>query len=321
MTPPAPASPKVVTFGETMALVDATTIGPFFRGAQTVLSHGGAESNLAIALARLNVPVAWIGCLGEDSLGDLVAREITAEGVQAHIRRVPDAPTGLMLKEPRTVQHTKVWYYRKGSAGSQLAETDLDPHLIVGADVLHVTGITPALSESAAAAVTAACTFARRAGTLVSLDVNYRSRLWSRDEAGTALRALMPLVDIVFAGLDEAALLLGAELPPTVAVRALADLGPSEVLLKRGSRGGIAFENGTSLSVPARPVRVLDPVGAGDAFAAGYLYERLRGTDLAGRLSTAVISGAFACLGRGDWESMPREHELSLLESVEDVMR
>ena len=120
----------VVTLGETMALISSDTPGPLQHSRAITLGIGGSESNVAIALRRLGTDVTWIGRVGDDSLGDLVLREIGAEGVRVVGIRDPDAPTGLMVKERRTRQESRVWYYRRGNAGSRLSVADIDPAII-----------------------------------------------------------------------------------------------------------------------------------------------------------------------------------------------
>ncbi len=198
-----------------------------------------------------------------------------------------------------------------GAAGSRLDAGDLPADLIRGASMLHVSGITPALSDGARKAIFAAVELAPR----VSFDVNYRSRLWKADEARPVLADLAARADILFAGEDEAELLTGSADPA-----ALARLGPSEVVVKRGALGCVALCDGESLSRAARPVVAVDTVGAGDAFAAGYLADRLIGREPAEALRTAVTTGAFAVTQHGDWEGLPRRSELALLDEEDGTV-
>jgi 2-dehydro-3-deoxygluconokinase len=310
----------VVTLGETMALVRADEPGPLTQAVAVRLAVGGAESNLAVALARLGTSVTWVGRVGSDSLGDLVLRELRAEGIDVVGIRDPDAPTGLMVKERRTPDHVRVWYYRAGSAGSRLSPADVPEAAVTSARLLHVTGITPALSSSAAAAVSHAVDLARAADVLVSVDLNYRAKLWTPEQAGPVLRDLAARADVVFAGEDEAALAVGHGDAAALA-RRTAELGPGQVVLKQGAVGAYALVDGVEHHQAAVPVRAVDTVGAGDGFVAGYLAELLAGRDVADRLLTAVRVGAFACLVAGDWEGMPTRAELSLLEGGEPVSR
>ncbi|WP_308190949.1 sugar kinase [Pseudonocardia terrae] len=176
---------SVVTLGETMGLLAADTVGHLQHVSTMRLGIGGAESNVAIGLARLGTPVSWIGRVGADSLGDRVVRELRAEGVDVHAVRDPGAPTRLMLKERPPGGGVRVWYYRRHGAGARLSPSDVDDEVIGGATLLHVTGITPALGDAPAKAVEHAVAVAREAGVTVSFDVNHRSTLWSDAEAGS----------------------------------------------------------------------------------------------------------------------------------------
>ena len=313
--------PNVVTLGETMALIQADQPGPLAHAPRLGLGIGGAESNVAIGLARLGTDVTWCGRVGDDALGVLVQREIRAEGVQTQVCVDPEAPTGLMIKERRTPATQKVAYYRAGSAGSRLTPSDIPAGLVEDSDLLHVSGITAALSSSARATLLEAVDRARSAGVIVSFDVNYRSTLWSSAEAGAFARDLLERVDLVFAGEDEAALVVGPHQRAQDAACALAAFGPSEVVVKRGAAGALSLVDGEAHSAPAVPVDVVDTVGAGDAFVAGYLAERVVGGSPEARLGLGILTGAFVCLTPGDWEGLPRREELSLLTDREPVQR
>jgi 2-dehydro-3-deoxygluconokinase len=302
----------LVTVGEVLAVLDSADPGPLRHAREFRLTIAGAEANVAIGAARLGTRVAYAGRVGDDEFGRLVLSTLRGEGVDVSgVVIDEEAPTALMVKEHRLPGVAGVSYYRSGSAGSRLTPGDLPADLIRGADLLHVSGITPALSDGAREAVLAAVELAPR----VSVDVNYRSRLWPVDEATPVLSALAAQADILFAGEDEAELITGSRDPAV-----LAALGPAEVLVKRGADGCVAFCDGRRLTCGARPVRAVDAVGAGDAFAAGYLADRLAGHDPGLALRTAVTTGAFAVTQHGDWEGLPRRAELTLLDQAEGTV-
>ena len=186
--------------------------------------------------------------------------------------------------------------------------------------MLHLSGITPALSASARAAVHRAVDLAREAGVPVSFDLNYRAALWSPKEAGDELRTLVGRANIVFAGEEEAALVVGAGAPEHLA-KQLAALGPAEVVLKLGAEGACAVIGGDEVASPALAVSAIDPVGAGDAFVAGYLSALLDEESPAERLRRGNVCGAFSVSVAGDWEGLPRRGELATLEGTENVAR
>ncbi len=319
MTAPGTHSPPdVVTFGETMAALRAQ--GALRLGGNLGLSVAGAESNVAIGLARLGHRVRWAGRVGADELGALILRTLRAEGIDTGHAVVDDSgrPTGLLLTEPRLGTLTRVSYYRAGSAGSAVSPADVLPALAPGSRVLHLTGITPALGPAAAEATLAAAMAARDAGITVCLDVNYRSRLWTPDRARTTLRPLLPHTDLLIASEDELPLVqerLGAG--ESEAVHSILAAGVDEVVVKRGARGATSFTAEAATDRAARQVDAVDLVGAGDAFVAGYLSGFLDGADIPARLHRAVTTAAFAVATRGDWEGLPTRDELGLLDAAE----
>ncbi|MEV8112352.1 sugar kinase [Pseudarthrobacter oxydans] len=310
----------VVCMGETMALFNAQHAGPLSHSRSFNLGIGGAESNVAIALTRLGARAAWVGRLGADSLGDVILHELRGEGVLVHASRDSEAPTGLMIKERRTAATQRVWYHRRDSAGSRLEIEDLPTSLLAETRVLHVTGITPALSSTAHATIERAIDCVRESGGAVSLDVNYRSGLWEPEEASAALLPITANCDIIFAGSEEAQMLTG-EMDAHTQAQSLAALGPSQVLIKLGAAGCAGLIDGKWFTQAAIPITPVDTVGAGDAFVAGYLAELLAGLHVEQRLETAVRCGAYACLAAGDWEGLPRRSELALIGSSEAVTR
>ncbi|MFE3254091.1 sugar kinase [Nocardia sp. NPDC059091] len=363
----------LVTLGEALGVVAATDPGPLAPGAPMRLDFAGAEATVAVGVRRLGHESAWIGSLGADAVGRMILERLRAEGVDvARCRIDPELPSGLMLRERRTADRTRVTYYRRSLAGSRLSVDEIDTARIAAAGVLHITGITPALSDSACAAVDLAVDTAAGAGVPISLDVNYRRALWTPARAGAELAELASRADILFAGADEAALLLrgcrpelshaaadnstggsaalavsakygtGQRIPMdarasdpssvrwvpdsdaltdlTWVAESLAALGPSEVVLKLGAEGAAAWADGTLLREGAVPVTAVDPIGAGDAFVAGYLAGLLDGGSVSERLRLASICGAFAVSVPGDWAGLPYRDELGLLDGA-DVQR
>lgn len=293
----------VVTLGETMGLIRASEIGSLRHIGSLALGIGGAESNVAVALRRLGVPVAWFGRVGDDPFGERVVRELRGEGVDVGVVVDPGAPTGLMIKEQPTAATTAVHYYRTDSAGSRLEPADVPPGRIETAALLHVTGITPLLSESSDGSVRDAVSRARGAGVPVSFDVNYRSRLAGPAVAAPLLRELAEASDIVFGGEAELELITGED--AETAARSLRAAGVTEVVIKRGRAGASAHADDGVVDSPGFVIDPLDTVGAGDAFVAGYLSARLTGQGVTGALQRGNACGAIACLGPGDWEASP----------------
>jgi 2-dehydro-3-deoxygluconokinase len=283
----------VVCLGETMAMVTPSPPRPLAEAATFALSQGGAESNVAVWLARLGQPVSWCSRLGDDSLGRRVLAEVAASGVDTSLVGLdPGAPTGVYFKDPQPGA-TSVLYYRSGSAAAQMDERDADRALGPGVRLLHLTGITPALSESCAHAVDHAIAQAAELGVTVSFDVNYRPALWpGPDAAAEVLGWLTGRCGVVFVGADEASLLWGTDSVPDIwdALGA-----PGTLVVKDGSRAAHSTDDGRAVtSVAALPAEVVEPVGAGDAFAAGWLFGWLRGLPAAARLRMGHLIAASA---------------------------
>ncbi|MFI6348794.1 sugar kinase [Streptomyces sp. NPDC050560] len=304
-------SADVLTFGETMLSLRAG--GPLKLGGSMAVSVAGSESNTAIGLARLGHRARWAGCVGDDEQGELVLRTLRAEGVDVSgAARREGAYTGLIMFEPRLPEVTRVSYYRTGSAGSLLGPEDVQRAFADGPPrVLHLTGITPALGPTALAAVRRALELTRSGVATISLDVNYRSRMWTEEAAAAVLGGLVPLVDVLVASEDELPLATGAPADRSPAL--LLERGVREVVVKQGAGGATVVTADGSHHLDARRVPVADPVGAGDAFTAGYLSALLDGEDIPARLDRAVTTGAFAVAAPGDWEGAPTRAELPLL--------
>ena len=319
---------EVITLGETMAVL-ASPVGVSLRMAPALgLSIAGAESNVAIGLARLGRPTAWYGRVGDDELGRLILARLRSENVGTSGAVVDStAPTGLMLKELRAADLVRATYYRRDSAGSRFGPDDVPSPLPASARHLHLSGITPALSISCRKAVDKALTAARAAGMTISFDVNYRSALWPPQEAGPVLRELARQADVLFTTRHEADLLLSpdAAISPDAGdeevCQALTALGPPEAVLKLGSQGALSVVSGAAQAAPAEATTIADQVGAGDAFVTGYLSGYLDRARPADRLRAAVRTAAFALATTGDWEGLPSRHDLDQWRSAADTVR
>jgi 2-dehydro-3-deoxygluconokinase len=253
-------------------------------------------------------------------LGGALLRALRADDVGvAGIAVVPGSFTGIMVKEMRTAGQVRIGYARSGSAGSQLAPHHLQGGVLADATVLHSTGVTASFGAEAQAALVEAAARVRAAGGLVSFDVNYRSRLWpDLDAARDALRLLVSGADVVFLGVAEAVVLLGHADPGRV-LSEVAALGPSQVVFRFESVA-TALVEGELTSLQGTPAVVVDPVGAGDAFAAGYLSELMRGEPVPSRLRTAHALGRWAVTTHGDHDGLPYRDELSAFDG-DDVVR
>ncbi|BAJ74151.1 sugar kinase, ribokinase family [Microbacterium testaceum StLB037] len=295
---------RVVTLGETMALARTTEIGSLRHASGLALGIGGAESNVAVGLQRLGIDASWLGRVGDDPLGERIARELRGEGLDVRALVDTGAPTGLMIKERPSAASTAVHYYRRGSAGSRLSAADVPDGWIEAAALLHVTGITPLLSDTARSAVLAVVERARAAGVPVSFDINYRSALAAPEVAAPVLREIAERATLVFGGVEELEL-LGPD-----ATASLLAAGVGQVIVKRGPEGAVVFTTDDATEALGFVIEPLDTVGAGDAFVAGFLSAWLEGLSAADALVRGNACGAMACLVPGDWEAAPTRRDL-----------
>jgi len=274
--------PRLVTVGETMVMITPAN-GESLATAEDLLLHiGGAESNVATHASALGISSAWVSAVGDDVLGRRVRHEVERRGVDVRWVTVDaQAPTGVYFKDPGN----GVLYYRSGSAASCMAASSIEHVPLERAEAVHISGITPALSASCAELIDSILDRVSASSAVLSFDVNHRAPLWKKDPAAPALLAIAQRADLVFVGLDEAESLWGCLTPADV--RTLLP-EPRRLVVKDGAVGATEFERRDAddheTFVPAIPTQVVEPVGAGDAFAAGYLTALLNGADSPARL-------------------------------------
>jgi 2-dehydro-3-deoxygluconokinase len=281
--------------GETMAMVAPREAERLHAAQAFRVDSGGAESNVAGHVAALGHPAAWFSRLGADPLGDRILQHLTARGIDVStVIRDAAHPTGLYVKDPGHGVH----YYRAGSAASFLGAADADAVDLDGVRVLHVSGITAVISPSAAEFLERITARARESGVRVSFDVNHRPALWDAETAGAALLPFAERADIVFVGRDEAERLWGTVTADEV--RALLP-GVRELVVKDGAHGATTFSGSDEVFVPALQVDVVEEVGAGDAFAGGYLAALLDDASIDERLRAGHARAALVLATTSDW--------------------
>lgn len=302
----------VVTLGETMVLFTAEATGYMRYANQFSAKVAGAESNVAIGLARLGHETGWISKLGQDEFGMKIISFIRGEGVDvSKVLNDSKASTGLYFKERLTEEEVAVQYYRTGSAASRMTAKDLSEAYISKAKFLHISGITPALSQSCYETVLRAIEIAKMNGVQVVFDPNLRRKLWVEDKARKTLMDIAKRSDIILPGIDEGAFLLGEDEPKAMAEK-FHELGPSCVVIKLGDQGAYYLSEKEQGTVPAYPVsRVVDPVGAGDGFAAGLLSGLLDQLPLQTAVKRGAAVGALVTMVKGDVEGLPDRERLN----------
>jgi sugar/nucleoside kinase (ribokinase family) len=314
--PRAPANDPldVVTLGEAMVLWVADETGPLESVGRFTKRTAGAETNVAVGLARLGLRVAWGSRVGDDSFGRFLLGEFEREGVDCRrVTRDRSASTGFMLKgRVDDGGDPPIEYHRRGSAASRMTPDDFDPSWPSRARLLHATGIFPALSPGCRALAFHAIDTLRAAGRPVTFDPNLRPSLWpSTDEMREAVNALALRSDCVLPGLDEGRLLTGAADASGIA-RFYRERGVPCVIVKCGADGAYFDDAQAGCGhVPAHPVaRVVDTVGAGDAFAVGVISGRLEGLGLGEAVRRAAWLGARTVGYIGDTEGLPTREQL-----------
>lgn len=302
---------EVVTFGEVMAMFVAVDQGPLDEVNGFGFRLAGAEMNVAVGLARLGHRVRYLGAVGDDPFGRRARRELSAEGIDTSgLLTDPRAPTGFQLKNRVPAGDPSVVYFRRDSAASQLTWSPAAAEVIGRAGHLHLTGIFPALSPRTLEFALRAVRTAKRAAATVSFDPNIRPVLWpDAGEMVETVNRFAALADWVLPGLAEGELLTGRASPRGIADFYL-ERGAAEVVIKLGADGAVFHNRHGAISEPAFPARVVDTVGAGDGFAAGWISGRLDGLDDRAALRRACVVGALATTSEGDKDGLPTKAEL-----------
>ncbi|MET9491331.1 sugar kinase [Nocardia sp. NPDC006630] len=312
---------RAVTVGEGLAVLIAQP-GPLEDSHTFERGAAGAEANVATVLAQLGIQTAWISRVGDDGFGRYLVRHLGARGVDTSAVTVdPARPTGVYVKERGSgsaqagdldAGASRMLYYRNGSAASALSPADLPAaaRLLGGADVIHFTGITPALSP-AATEFTASLLTQPRGQRLISFDLNYRPALWERrgESAGEILARHIRGSDVVFLGADEAEAVFGVG--DAERLRALFPQ-PRHLIVKNDKHSVTGYIGDVRLEVPALRLDVTERIGAGDAFAGGYLAALLQGRPHEHLLRFGHLCAAAALTGTGDVAELP---PLATLES------
>lgn len=314
---------EITTIGETMLRLSVPSGVRLETATQFDVRPGGAESNVAALLARLGRRTAWCGALPDSALGRLAANALRMAGVNLDgVVWCDQARMGLYFIEfaapPRP---TQVLYDRTASCAAQMTPARVDWDCLLDTRLLHLTGITPALSPGCHALVTEARDRARAAGVAISFDVNYRAKLWRAVQAAAVLEPLLKEVDVLFCSQADAQRLFGLHAAPEAAIVELAErMGAGLTVMTIGANGVLAWDGATLHRQPALPAVVLDRPGAGDALAAGVLQGWLAG-DLARGLRYGVTLAALALSQQGDIVVTTLDELESLLDNSGIILR
>lgn len=312
----------VITLGESMVLFTPASVGPLRYVGKFNKTIGGAESNVAIALSRLGHQVGWISRLGNDEFGLYIRNFIRGEGVDtSRVLFDKQYPTAVFFKERQIEQEAKIYYYRKGSAASHLTPEDLDKEYIAQAKFLHITGITPALSSSCKETIYHAIQLAKYNNLKVVFDPNIRLKLWSREEARETLLDIASQCDIVLPGVEEGEIMTGESSPEKISSYLLRK-GVQVVVLKLAEQGAYYATLEKDEYVSGFPVKhIVDTVGAGDGFAAGFLSGLIRGWSYREAVKLGNRIGAYALSVVGDVEGYPYWSQIASDQLNKEILR
>lgn len=297
----------VITIGDAMITLNPSSTGPMRFVPSFERKVGGAELNLAIGCARLGLKTGWVSRLGNDEFGKYIYNFVRGEGIDvSEVKLVDGYPTSLNFKEILEDGGGKTFYYRANSPTTTLTEEALVESYFENAKLLHITGVFIAIDkEKNLRVIKRAISLAKKHGLLISFDPNIRLKLWSKEEAKVALSEILPHVDIFLTGEDEAELILGISDPKEI-INEANKLGISYIAIKQGEDGAVGYHDGQyKEALPVKPKKVVDTVGAGDGFNAGFIYGVLNHWSLEKTLHFANTIGAMVVSVSGDNEGLP----------------
>ncbi len=294
-----------------MVTMNPKSKGPLRYVAEFERKVGGAELNLAIGCARLGMRSAWISRLGDDEFGRYVYNFARGEGIDvSNVRFMEGYTTSVNFKEIREDGAGRTFYYRMNSPTLTLKAEDLPIEDIKNSRILHITGVFSAIRQNDMSVIHKAIEIAKKNNVLVAFDPNIRFKLWSKEEARNCLTQLLPYVDIMLTGAEEAEFLLGVrDLDEMIAK--FTEYGIGCMAIKQGSEGSVGYNEGLKVSMPAVKVNTIaDTVGAGDGFDAGFLLGIIRGWPLEKTLTFANTVGSMVVSVSGDNEGLPYYEEV-----------
>jgi len=315
----------VVSIGETMVLFSPDQNGQLRYAKDFTSRIAGAETNTLIGLAKLGYQTGWISKVGKDELGKRIVNSVRGEGVDtSFVQEDATAPTGLFLKEQTTANNARVIYYRNNSAASQMAPGDIEESYLAKAKILYITGITPALSDSCRETIFYAVDLAQRNGVKIVFDPNIRKTLLDEKSGRGMLKELIGKSDIVLPGISEGEYLFDTKDCRKIAMECKR-LGAKAAVVKLGEKGAYySTDDQSGFAEPFAVEKVIDPIGAGDGFAAGVLSGLLDNLSIYESAKRGCAIGSMVTLVNGDIEGLPDKELLQEYMSStvkEDVTR
>lgn len=303
----------ILTIGDALVAFNPTTTGPMRFAHTFERKVGGAELNVAIGCSRLGLRAGWISRLGKDEFGRYVLNTVRGEGVDVtQVKLVEGYPTSLYFKEILNGEKINSYYYRNPSPTLSFKDDGIDENYIKQAKILHITGVFPAVTESNREVLLDLLKVTKQHHVLVTLDPNIRLKLWTAEEARQTLHSYLPYVDVLIAGEEETEILFGTSDPDEV-FEAAKSFGVEHVIVKQGERGATGYRGAEKVytSVETK-VNVVDVIGAGDGFAAGYLYSLIQNWSLEQSLKYANAVAGRVIGVQGDNEGLPYKEDLEV---------
>ena len=296
--------PDLYTFGEAMALFLATDTDSVLTAHTFTRSTAGAEGNVAVGVCRLGLSAHFFTLMGNDQLGSAVIADFEREGVDlSGVKRV-DSFSSAMIRNPGTSAPVEATYLRKGAAASLMTPKDLNHDVIRNSRWLHTTGITCAISGTAAETAGAGLEAARKYGIKKSFDLNIRRKLWSETQAREVLEPIARNVDLLIGGEDEYCAVFGTG-DAHEALKIAAARGNHLAIMTKGPEQLTYACEGEVVVVHPPVVQSVDPVGSGDAFTSGVIAGLLGGLSVSDAVRQGTISGARVASQFGDWTGLP----------------
>lgn len=296
----------VISIGEAMVVFNPDVKGPLKFVNNFRKNIGGAELNLVIGCSRLGLKTGFISRLGDDEFGKSIRTFARGEQVDtSELELIKGYPTSIYFKEIMEDGDVQTFYYRDKSPTLTMQPDELNESYIKNARVLHITGIFPAIGGDNLSVMMEAIRIAKKYDVKVSFDPNIRLKMWTKEEARKVLVDILPHVDILLAGDEEMDIIIG-EKDPKIIVEKVKEIGIPTIIIKRGENGSAGYHNGNFIyKDPVKSTKVVDTVGAGDGFDAGFLYGYLHDWDLDRSLHFANTIGSMVVSITGDNEGLP----------------
>jgi 2-dehydro-3-deoxygluconokinase len=296
----------VITIGDAMIAMCPKQKGPIIFCNTFERKLGGAELNVAIGCARLGIQSGWISRLGNDDFGKYILKTVRGEGVDiSEVKLVDQYPTSVYFREVLADGSSRSFYYREKSPTSTMRCEDLNEEYIKNAKVLHITGVFPSITKNNQEIILESVRLAKKHNLLVSFDPNIRLKMWTKEEAKGYIEKLLPHVDILLIGDEEIEILLG-DVTIEDAIKTFHGYGIEKVVVKKGANGALGSDGKNVYEVDAiKPKALVDTVGAGDGFAAGFLTSLVKGKTLEESVKFANAVGSLVVGVEGDNEGLP----------------